>query len=180
MTTTLSAIDAGLQIATSIGSNIELNNTMNDFKKFHPKEHQIYIQNLRNGSLIRNIIEKCNIEQHQSYCDQIRDAYNDAVTAVAEFRFAHVEHIKTFILESVSKDVDPREITGTGGTPIIEYLCSSGIGTLDARIKPLSKNIASVSVPDLCLAFCYYKKEKKWPDNYCEEFPKMMQRMKID
>lgn len=99
------------------------------------------------------------------------DAYNDAVTSVAEFRFGHIDHVSTYIFKSLPH-VPPKVITGTGNTPIVSYLCKSAMGTLESRILNdlSSQNMALVSIPTICQRECHTGALDIFDGEYCTKF----------
>ncbi len=161
-TTSLSSIDAGLQITTSIQANPDLELTMNEFRQFHPKEHYQFNDALRELHLREKIIAWNDRE--------VIDAYNDAIVAVAQFRNAHIEHVGTYILKSV-KHIHPKYITGTGNTPIVKYLCDSFFGTFQSMITgkelDVSSNLPEISIDSLCFAECLSGKYDIHNERYC-------------
>jgi hypothetical protein len=163
MTSALSALDALLQIDSSIKSDPSLEATMNDFREFQPKPHVEYLKQLPSFQLRTKILDSGDTE--------LMDIYNDVVTAVAEFRIAHIDHIMTYIFKSIPH-APPKVVTGTGNAPIVSYLCKSAIGTLQSRLKPYSKNIPSVSLPAICIANCLseYGAEILNAPDYCSDF----------
>ena len=159
-TSSLPFIDAGLQISTSINSNENLKITMDEFKQYLPLHHYEFTKQMINMTLRDFIVFLSKdyvfsnnhvISDEKSNVLELIDAYNDAVVSVAEFRYAHMEHVATYIFKSRPKA--PKEaITGTGNTPIALYLCKSAQGTLKSIIKGgMSNNLATTSIPSLCL-----------------------------
>lgn len=165
MTSSLSAIDSVLQITTSISADKDLESTMNDFKEYQPIAHVQYINEISNMKL-RDFVEL-------SGNKNLIDAYNDAVTSVAEFRFGHIDHVMTYILKSIPQ-VPPKYVTGTGNTPIVSYLCKSAMGTLKSRIINgiTSNNLPSVSIPVICQKECHADKLEIFDSDYCSNIGK--------
>lgn len=165
-TSSLSAIDSALQITTSISTDPNLELTMKEFRQYHPIEHYKLNDMLGNIKLRERVLQ---FNDHM-----LTDAYNDAVTAVAEFRFAHVDHVMTYIFKSIPH-VHAKYVTGTGNTPIATYLCKSAVGTLMSRIvENASTNLPTVSIPSICFHECASKTLDTHDENYCELFNKII------
>ena len=170
-TTSLSTIDAGLQIVTSISSDRDLETTMKEFRQYHPKTHYEFNERV-SRMMIRDYI--MNVSDETAGIVELTDAYNDAVTAVAEWRYAHVDHVMTYIFKSIPY-VPKNAVTGTGNTPISSYLCKSALGTLKSRIRTDgigSKNLPTISIPSVCSEECFANDESACSD-YCEYFSKV-------
>ena len=166
-TSSLSAIDAGLQIMTSISADPNLEITMKEFRQYHPTAHCEF----------NDEITKLNLRDHivVMHNNELTDAYNDAVTAVAEFRFAHVDHVMTYIFKSIPH-VPKKEVGGTGNTPIASYLCKSAVGTLLSRIKQgASANLPTVSVPSICSQECFVDHTDVHDQEYCTKFNELIE-----
>lgn len=172
MTSALSALDAVLQIESSIKSDSSLETTMNEFREFQPKSHVDYITELPNIKLRDVVLQSEDLE--------LIDVYNDVVTAVAEFRISHIDHVMTYIFKSIPH-VPPTVVSGTGNTPIVHYLCRSAIGTLQSRAKPYSKNLPSVSLSSICIAYCLseYKEAILHAPNYCSDIAQSLVSVNI-
>lgn len=150
-TSSLLAIDAALQITTSINSDENLKTTMQEFSQYQPVEHYELIEKFSTVNL-RDYVKKTSN-------NELIDAYNDAVTAVAEFRFAHMDHVQTYIFKSVPQ-APKHKITGTGNTPLAAYLCKSALGTLNSIIKEgSSNNLPQISIPLICIQECIKNNE---------------------
>jgi hypothetical protein len=152
-TPSLIAIDAGLQIITSINSDKNLKITMEEFAQYQPIEHY-YTINLLKQMKLRDFIIKIS-NKNIIEINGLIDAYNDAVISVTEFRFAHIDNVQTYIYKSISK-VHEHDITGTGNTQISTYLCKNGLGTLNSLIKNnyTSNNLPQISIPIICVKEC--------------------------
>lgn len=165
-TSSLSAIDSALQITTSISTDPNLELTMKEFRQYHPTEHYVLNDMLGKIKLRDRVTE---FDNHM-----LTDAYNDAVTAVAEFRFAHVDHVMTYIFKSIPH-VPAKYVTGTGNTPIATYLCKSAVGTLMSRIvENASSNLPTISIPSICFHECASRSLDTHDENYCELFNKVV------
>jgi len=163
-TSSLPSIDSALQITTSISSDPNLELTMKEFRQYHPLQHYE----------LNNMLEKLHLRDTIIKLDNplLTDAYNDAVTAVAEFRFAHVDHVMTYIFRSIPH-VPAKYVTGTGNTPVATYLCKSAIGTLMSRItEKASNNLPTVSIPQICFHECETNSLDVHDKYYCELFYK--------
>ncbi len=191
-TTSLSSIDAGLQITTSIQANPSLEITMNEFRQFHPNEHYQFNDVLRSSLQLRDkILLSTNNNQRE-----VIDAYNDAVIAVAQFRNSHVEHVGTYILKSI-QSIHPKDVRGTGNTPIVKYLCDSFFGTLQSLItnkdtdsndtnnntdstmsKDVSSNLPDISIDSICIGECLSGKYDIHNRQYCQMAIDTLSRLK--
>jgi hypothetical protein len=160
MTSTLPFVDAALGITTAMDADRDLAHTMADFRRFQPREHAAHTDNVARGNAIRTFVLSANAllassSDSRPYAlhAQLVDAYDDAITAVAEVRGAHVDHIMTYIVQYAANASSIRGVSGTGGTPIAAYLCRAASGTLQARLRPGPAS-ASVSLPAACVAQC--------------------------
>jgi hypothetical protein len=181
MTTTLAFVDAALGIKSSLAADASLNQTMEDFRQFRPRSHDNLIALVQQWDQIRQRVLQYNRtssshDSYESHVDALH-AYDDAVTAAAEFRLAHVDHISIYILNKIPSSVAITAITGTGGTPISSYLCRSAVGTLDARVRPLEA--VSVALPTLCDIQCRLdmKRNLLAESSYCKHIPELSRRM---
>lgn len=179
MTSTMSFVDAALGIRSSIDADISLKETMEDFRQFQPRSHVQEIDKLQHERSILEFIMRCNRTTEDTHAAAVL-AYDDAVTAAAEFRLAHVDHISTYILNKVPSFVPLTEIKGTGGVPISSYLCRSALGTLDARIRP--SQAASFALPTLCDVQCKLDMlgGRLSEKSYCHHIPDLFRRMSAD
>jgi indoleamine 2,3-dioxygenase len=73
-----------------------------DMRRFMPLEHRALIEHVEAMPNVRDVVD--------------RDAYNEALEALATFREAHLSFAKRYISQWVN---DPR---GTGGTPYLQWL----------------------------------------------------------
>jgi hypothetical protein len=181
MTSTLAFVDAALGIKSSLNADVSLNQTMDDFKQFQPRSHVKVIDLVQQQDWIRQRVLQYNRtsssdRNHEAHVATLH-AYDDVVSAAAEFRLAHVDHISTYILNMIPSSVPITEITGTGGTPISSYLCRSAVGTLDARVRPLQA--VSVALPTLCDIQCRLdmKRNLVAETSYCKHIPDLSRRM---
>lgn len=171
-TTSLSTIDAGLQIMTSISADKNLEMTMKEFRQYHPMAHYTFNDKLSQMSVRDYILS---VSDDTDGVTELTDAYNDAVTAVAEWRYAHVDHVMTYIFKSIPH-VPKNAVTGTGNTPISLYLCKSALGTLKSRIRTDgigSKNLPTVSIPFVCSEECFIGNGCDSCSDYCEDIAKV-------
>jgi len=79
-----------------------LTDHLTDMRRFMPPEHRALIAHIEAMPSIRDLID--------------RDAFNDALEALATFRETHLDFARRYIARWVA---DPR---GTGGTPYLEWL----------------------------------------------------------
>eukprot|EP00038_Savillea_parva_P017376 m.20041 g.20041 ORF g.20041 m.20041 type:complete len:565 (+) comp3745_c0_seq1:573-2267(+) len=195
MTTTLSFVDNALGIHTSTSTDPALAQTMQEFAHFHPTEHAELIQSLNRGHAIRELV--ASVAAHPDVADhsdeqpltpayELVDAYNDAITAVTELRYAHVDHIGTYILAAIPEVVPFKDVAGTGNTPIAKYLCNAAAGTLDAQIPP-ARFRGSISVPTVCHAQCVLDGMSSTEGEgvgrrpaLCDEVPSVFRRMQLE
>jgi len=192
MTSTMSFVDAALGIRSSIDVDASLQATVRDFVRFQPQAHVSGISAMHSEAAVVRVMRLCNdiVEgekkdsQLQLACASAVDAYDDVVTATGEFRLAHVDHVATYILQNVPSFVPVRKISGTGGTPISQYLCRSAIGTLAARLRPQASQVASVSLPILCFSQCLLDvaggHQSSSESTYCHYILKMFERMEMN
>ena len=171
-TTSLSTIDAGLQITTSISADKNLETTMKEFRQYHPMAHYVFNNRVSKMSIRDYILS---VSDDTDGITELTDAYNDAVTAVAEWRYAHVDHVMTYIFKSIPH-VPKNAVTGTGNTPISLYLCKSALGTLKSRIYTDgigSKNLPTISIPFVCSEECSAGNGRDSCSDYCEDITKV-------
>lgn len=182
MTTTIAFVDAALSIYTSIGSNANLAETMSEYRLYMPKEHREQLMELEASAGIRNVALFCkNHKNLTEECKNIVLAYDDAITATAEFRVAHIDHLQAFIFNLVP-DKYWKEVRGTGGTPVIEYLCNSAIGTLHSRLDTDTSNEAHPAFSAVCIAQCAkdIANDKSSPEQrYCRQLLQSMKNLGI-
>ena len=184
MTTTLSFIDNALGIHTSTSADPDLANTMKEFAQFHPTQHAELIKSLDGGRAIRDLVTTvANVSivtsETSTPAYELVDAYNDAVTSVTELRYAHIDHIGTYIFSVLPTWVQLQMVTGTGNTPIAKYLCNAAAGTLEAQVPPIRFR-GSISVPTVCHAQCALDSmdNRKVP-TLCDDAQSLFRRMRL-
>jgi hypothetical protein len=185
MTTTLAFVDRALGIETSVSADAALAATMQEFRRFQPYEHAAGTDALfAQGSSARRAAVACHTQRQPGShtladpCAELVDAYDDAVAATAEFRTAHVDHIVNFIIQALPPAVPLRQVAGTGGTPIVSYLCRAALGTLDAMVNGASAYAPRISLPAACVAFCLMPTSTRLPA--CAHLHSVVQRMGLD
>lgn len=100
------AIDAALGIAHE---RDEMRIFLNELRAYMPPRDRTFVEALEAGPSIR---------AYAAGKTAVRDAYNDAVNQLTQFRTRHIEYAARYILKPAQKT----EAVGTGGTPFTFYL----------------------------------------------------------
>jgi indoleamine 2,3-dioxygenase len=108
------SLDGALQIEHT---NDNLRHYLNEMRDYMPKPHRDFITELENTSQVRNLIKDSK---------DCSDIYNACLEEIRAFRALHLEYAGTYIHKQ-SQIENPfgrggSTITGTGGTPFMNYL----------------------------------------------------------
>jgi indoleamine 2,3-dioxygenase len=120
------SLDGALQIEHT---NDNLRHYLNEMREYMPKPHREFIGELEANSQVRSLIKDS------------RDAsqrYNDCLEEIRAFRALHLEYAGTYIHKQ-SQIKNPfgtggSTITGTGGTPFMNYLRKHRDETEDQKV----------------------------------------------
>lgn len=120
------SLDGALQIEHT---NDNLRHYLNEMREYMPKPHRQFIGELESNSQVRSLIKDS------------RDAsqrYNDCLEEIRAFRALHLEYAGTYIHKQ-SQIKNPfgtggSTITGTGGTPFMNYLRKHRDETEDQKV----------------------------------------------
>ena len=120
------SLDGALQIEHT---NDNLRHYLNEMREYMPKPHRQFIGELEANSQVRSLIKDS------------RDAsqrYNDCLEEIRAFRALHLEYAGTYIHKQ-SQIKNPfgtggSTITGTGGTPFMNYLRKHRDETEDQKV----------------------------------------------
>lgn len=120
------SLDGALQIEHT---NDNLRHYLNEMREYMPKSHREFIGELEANSQVRSLIKDS------------RDAsqrYNDCLEEIRAFRALHLEYAGTYIHKQ-SQIKNPfgtggSTITGTGGTPFMNYLRKHRDETEDQKV----------------------------------------------
>lgn len=137
MTPTLPLLDAVL----GVRSTPPVDQIMAEYKKTWPVEHREIVDRLGAGHRLKDYV----LAAEQGGDVGLASAFDDAVTAVAEFRAAHILHTEVFI----TVPSGAREQIGTGGSAFTGFLCQHLANTLALRVNP---NRVGFAVPLSCKA----------------------------
>ena len=93
------------------------------------KEHRLFLQELRNKISLRDYVKSCG--EHQ-----ILSAYNNCISALAEFRSEHIKVVCLYVVVQMSKKVLAPccPAGGTGGTQLMVMLKTARDDTLLAKL----------------------------------------------
>lgn len=117
------ALDALLGIKHEING---MYRTLLEFQEYMPKKHAAFIKLLTKSKL-------SHIADSNDFTD-LKTARANAIHQLELFRAHHIGIVHQFIFNQAAKiGIDKDEITGTGGTPINEYLCGRYKTTLTSR-----------------------------------------------
>lgn len=87
--------------------------TLHDFQQYMPSQHQAFINNLSG----------CQLQLLAHEHEQLNAAFTEAVQQLIFFRSSHMNIVHKFVLgPAKTQGVEAKDITGTGGAPIHEYL----------------------------------------------------------
>eukprot|EP00475_Leptophrys_vorax_P045750 TRINITY_DN960_c0_g1_i5.p1 TRINITY_DN960_c0_g1~~TRINITY_DN960_c0_g1_i5.p1 ORF type:complete len:485 (-),score=122.52 TRINITY_DN960_c0_g1_i5:82-1536(-) len=118
-------------------SDHHLNALMLKFRRYQPHLHRKLVEDAESiSSLFRFYVKASKVPQ-------VQYAFDDALTAISEWRASHVILTNEYIQKQI-----PGEALGTGKTKFHRYLCQHLQETMNARVNPLSST--SVAIPDLC------------------------------
>lgn len=87
---------------------------LQDLHRYRPPAHRAFIEELAAASTLRAFAR----EQGGT----VRDAFNAAIEAVAEFRTMHLRFAATYIFNQMGTSARADTALGTGGTPFMKYL----------------------------------------------------------
>jgi indoleamine 2,3-dioxygenase len=113
-----SAIIPSLDAALGVGhSNDRLHAYLTEMRDYMPPRHRAFIEAIEQGPSIRDVV----VARHSEHAP-LREAYNECVHYLGEFRGKHLEYAGRYIhSQSQSSASNPNEV-GTAGTPFMEYL----------------------------------------------------------
>lgn len=92
----------------------ELRSFLNDLHRYRPPQHRRFIEELAAASSLRAFATREG--------GTVREAFNAAIAAVAEFRTMHLRFAATYIANQASASAGNDPAIGTGGTPFMKYL----------------------------------------------------------
>ena len=92
----------------------ELRVFLQDLHQYRPPAHRAFIEDLAAASNLRAFAK--------AEGGSIKDAFNAAIEAVAEFRTMHLRFAATYIFNQMGPSADSDTALGTGGTPFMKYL----------------------------------------------------------
>ena len=92
----------------------ELRAFLKDLHQYRPPRHRAFIDDLAATSQLRTFA--------QAQGGSVKDAYNAAIHAIAEFRTLHLRFAATYIFDQLGTDANADTARGTGGTPFMRYL----------------------------------------------------------
>ena len=106
------AFDAALGIKHEFD---EMRAYLLEIRDYMPVQDRAYIEMLERGPAVREYVR-----QHRSTAPSLREAYNEAVRALYEFRQLHLDYAAMYILKPAR--AEKTAAVGTGGTPFTVYL----------------------------------------------------------
>jgi len=92
----------------------ELRTFLQDLHQYRPPQHRAFIEDLAAASRLRAFAK--------AQGGSVKDAFNAAIQAVAEFRTMHLRFAATYIFNQLGSGADKDTALGTGGTPFMKYL----------------------------------------------------------
>ncbi len=108
------ALDAALAITHAEDL---LRTYLQEMRDYMPPKHRGFVEAIETGPSIRDFVLR-----HRRRAPRLREAYNAAVDALAQFRATHLEYAHNYIVKQAQgRPQNPRDV-GTGGTPLIPYL----------------------------------------------------------
>lgn len=108
----LYAFDAALGIRHEFD---EMRAYLLEIRDYMPTQDRAYLGQLERGPAIRDYVH-----QHRLSAPSLRDAYNQAVRALAQFRQLHLDSAARYILQPGR--AEKTAAVGTGGTPFTVFL----------------------------------------------------------
>ncbi|XP_053387702.1 myoglobin-like [Mercenaria mercenaria] len=122
---TIQCIDAILGVKHSQENNDFLMN----MRHYMPPSHREFLSAIERESKVKSVVETCD-------CVKLREAYNQCVKAVVDFRSYHIQIVTKYIVlmanrESRNKDYESLATMGTGGSSILPFLKSLRSTTSD-------------------------------------------------
>jgi len=133
MTSTIPFLDAVVGVSVS---DPKLAALLNGFRDFFPRNHRHLIEHA-DRSFSHHVLPF--IQSHW----ELRFAFDDVITALAEWRAAHIILTEDYIMKHM-----PKEAIGTGNTPFHRYLCHHFFENLRVRLNSSS---TAVAIPPLCI-----------------------------
>lgn len=92
----------------------ELRAFLQDLHQYRPPSHRAFIEDLAAASNLRAFAK--------AQGGSVKDAFNAAIQAIAEFRTMHLRFAATYIFNQMGSGADSDTALGTGGTPFMKYL----------------------------------------------------------
>jgi len=106
------AFDAALGIEHEFD---EMRAYLTEMRDYMPAHDRAFIETIERGASVREYIVR-----HRSAAPSLRDAYNESVRTLYQFRRLHLEYAATYILKPAG--AEKTAAVGTGGTPFTLYL----------------------------------------------------------
>lgn len=106
------AFDAALGIEHEFD---EMRAYLLEIRDYMPVQDRAYIEMLERGPAVREYVR-----QHRFAAPSLREAYNESVRALYQFRQLHLEYAAMYILKPAR--AEKTAVVGTGGTPFTIYL----------------------------------------------------------
>lgn len=107
------AIDAALGIEHEVDS---MRIYLNEMRDYMPPADRDFVATLEAGPSVRRWV----IQEKEAH-PALRDAYNEAVSQLQQFRALHIEFAAMYIIKPAAKG-EKSAAVGTGGTPFTVYL----------------------------------------------------------
>lgn len=107
------AIDSALGISHEFD---EMRAYLMEMREYMPPKDRAFIEEIEQGASIRHYAIT-----HKTSRPAVREAYNEAVTQLEEFRARHIEYAARYIIKPAPQGEKSAEV-GTGGTPFTVYL----------------------------------------------------------
>lgn len=92
----------------------ELRAFLQDLHQYRPPRHRAFIDDLAAASGLRAFAK--------AEGGSVKEAFNAAIQAIAEFRTMHLRFAATYIFNQMGSGADKDSALGTGGTPFMKYL----------------------------------------------------------
>lgn len=90
---------------------------LRELRRYMPPSHRAHVAALEARPGVRPYV----VERKDSH-PALRDSYNGAIHALAEFRKAHIDFAATYIAGQAGATAGTQPLRGTGGTPFAQYL----------------------------------------------------------
>jgi indoleamine 2,3-dioxygenase len=92
----------------------ELRAFLQDLHQYRPPAHRAFIDDLAAASRLRSYVA--------AQGGSLKDAFNAAIQAIADFRSMHLRFAATYIFNQMGDAATADNARGTGGTPFMRYL----------------------------------------------------------